>query len=140
MRRRLTILLASILLLGLAACGGDDPAPVSTPLVPTIDTAPPAPPTGVSCANLASTVKVSWEAGDHDVDFVGIRLTRTAANGTVVLVDQPVDIDRWVDDHPFAGVATYAVTAVDEEGNESAAATVVHEYQPAPGPRPSISF
>ncbi len=56
----------------------------------------------------------------------------------MTLVDYPVDIDRYVDDHPFEGVATYAVTAVDASGNESAAATMVHDFFGDPPPRPVI--
>jgi hypothetical protein len=137
-RRPLLLSILGILTVSLAACGGDDAAPPMTPATPAVDTAPPVAPTNlVSCA-VGRDVKIAWQPNVSDPDFVGFRITRTGAGQTVVLVDEPVDIDRYVDDHPFEGVATYAVMAMDQAGNQSAAAQVIHDYFADCPPRPVI--
>ena len=130
MRKRTPTALAVAGVLVLAACGSDD-APTAPPAAePQLgpDTSPPASPAGLVTRNLALLrVKVAWQANVTDPDVVGYRLTRTGRERTVVLVDEPADITRFVDDHPFGGLATYAVTAVDAAGNESPAATIIHD-------------
>ncbi len=126
------ILISTVLLglvLGLAACSSDsDSSSLANPVAPAVDTAPPVAPTTVWTAKSLDLVKVSWDANVSDPDLAGYRLTRTGGDMTVVLIDQPIDVLRFVDDHPFAGVATYAVTAVDADGNESPATTITLDY------------
>ena len=52
-------------------------------------------------------------AGELDAEMGRciLRLYRTGAGYTVTLVSQPMDADRYVDTHPFEGVAICAVTA-----------------------------
>ncbi len=140
MPRRLLILLACTLIAGLlTACANNHTAPPVAPPQPAVDTAPPVPPSDLVCRNEGANVKVAWQPNVSDLDFVGFRLYRTGAGRTVTLIGEPLDLDRWVDDHPFEGVATYAVTSVDASGNESAAATMVHDfYGDTPPPRRSI--
>ncbi len=130
-RRTATLLLLTLPLLALLnACGSDD-APTAPPATEpqfAPDTSPPASPVGLVTRNLAlQRVKVAWQANVTDPDVVGYRLTRTGRERTVVLVDAPADITHFVDDHPFGGLALYAVTAVDAAGNESPAATIIHD-------------
>jgi len=127
MRRALILLLTLPLLLGLAACGSDDSP--AMPTAPPVDTAPPVAPTGMSASTIGfNLVKVTWAPNVTDPDLVGYRLTRTGLGMTVVLMDSPQLVESFADDHPFAGLATYAVTAVDDAGNESPVAVVVHDY------------
>jgi predicted small lipoprotein YifL len=125
LNRAATMLVAVLTLSGLAACGGGGGSPASPATV--VDTAPPAPPTAAMTLNQGDLVKVAWQPNVTDADLAGYRLTRAAAGAVVVLVDEPLDIVRFVDDHPFDGRAVYRVTAVDLAGNESLAATVVHD-------------
>lgn len=137
-RRRLQIVITCLLALVLAACGSDDAAAPVAPPTPVVDTAPPAAPTHLVSSAAGRDVKIAWQPNVSDPGFLGFRITRTGAGQTVVLVNEPVDIDRYVDDHPFEGVAIYAVTAMDQAGNESAAVQVIHDYHAACPPRPTI--
>ena len=120
-------MLAAVLMLsGLAACGSGGGSPASPPAT-VVDTAPPAPPTAAMTLDQGNLVKVAWQPNVTDADLAGYRLTRAAAGAVVVLMDEPQDIVRFVDDHPFDGRAVYRVTAVDLAGNESLAATVIHD-------------
>jgi len=129
-----------LLLLAVAACSGDDAGPAAPALgepepapAPGPDLSPPASPTGVTSTMMSPwRVKVAWEANVTDPDLVGYRLTRTGGGATVTLMDEPQNVTNFVDDHPFGGLAVYAVTAVDAQGNESPAATIVHDAG-APG-------
>ncbi len=137
MRRTLTLVLMLPLLLGLTACSSGD-SPVM-PAAPLVDTAPPVAPTGLSASTEGlRLVKIAWQPNVTDPDLVGYRLTRTGCGMTVVLMDTPQLVERYVDDNPFAGLATYAVTAVDDAGNESPVALVVHEYDSVRQPERAI--
>ncbi len=129
-RRTAALLILALPAIALLTACGSDSAPTAPPAVPRSapDTSPPASPVGLATQNLALLrVKVAWQANVTDPDLVGYRLTRTGSGRTVVLVDEPADATHFVDDHPFDGLAVYAVTAVDAAGNESPAATITHD-------------
>lgn len=139
MRRSPMLLLTLPLLLGLAACGSDDSP--AMPTAPPVDTAPPVAPTGMTASTQGyNLVKIAWEPNVTDPDLVGYRLTRTGLGMTVVLMDSPQLVERFVDDHPFSGLSTYAVTAVDDAGNESPVVVVVHDYNCVRPPNRAIEF
>ncbi len=130
MRRTFTIVSILILLLGLGACsgGGQTSARPPLPLAPAIDAAPPAPPSGLSACNEGRRVKLAWDKSAMHPAPVGYRIHRTARGQTIALTHSLVVEERYVDAAPFEGPATYAVTAVDHNGNESAAAWLVHDF------------
>ncbi len=124
-------------LLLLSACGGGDgptaPADQADPAprpAPAIDTSPPASPSGLAtCALPLRRVKIAWDPNVTDPDVVGYRLIRHSGGADVRLQVEPTPETHFVDDHPYAGVATYRVTAVDAAGNESPAATITHDLR-----------
>ncbi len=119
------LLVAFGLLLFDAGCGNDaTEAPLpSAPAI--VDTAPPIPPTGLLAEVGFHDVKLRWEPNLADPDFRGFTLTRTAAGADVAMLADPVNTTVFVDTHPFTGLATYTLCAVDGEGNVSAACVLV---------------
>jgi hypothetical protein len=128
-------LLLGLLLLG--GCGGDGgPATPAGPTdpgprpAPAMDTSPPVSPTGLATCNLPlRLVKIAWDPNVTDPDVVGYRLVRRSGGADVVLQWEPTPRTHFVDDHPYDGLATYRVTAVDAAGNESPAATITHDLR-----------
>jgi hypothetical protein len=119
--KRLVTLIVLVAATGaLVGCGSSSKSPTA------IDTAPPAVPTGLSAARESGWVTISWAPNTTDADFAGFRLVRTARDQESSLIDAPEDITEYVDPAPVLGTtSTYAVTAVDINGNESAYATVL---------------
>jgi hypothetical protein len=131
MRRSISLICILPLLLGLAGCSsnssnGNHPA---APAAPLADTSPPAAPVGLSALNEGRQVKLAWQENVSDPDLAGYRVTRTARGQTIPLTVTLQTENRFIDSSPFAGLATYAVQAVDSQGNESAAAVIVHDYR-----------
>lgn len=122
----------AVLTLLIAGCGDDSPlapaAPLATATLPQADLAPPATPTGVTAQVQSRRVKLGWDRNVTDPDCVGYVLSRTGGGGTVRLIADPQDVTTFVDTHPYAGVAVYAVHAVDAAGNLSAAATFAVDF------------
>jgi hypothetical protein len=119
--KRLVTLIVLVAATGaLVGCGSSSKSPTA------IDTAPPAVPTGLSAARESGWVTISWAPNTTDADFAGFRLVRTARDQDSSLIDTPEDVTEYVDPAPVLGTtSTYAVTAVDINGNESAYATVL---------------
>ena len=117
--RTATIVALGALLLGLGGCSGDDPAAPILPADP-IDTAPPAVPTNLVAAFTDGAVKLSWDANTVDADLQGYRVYLLAFGAVQALVDEPLRRTWWVSPTPATGACSYAVTAVDAHGNESA--------------------
>ena len=131
MRRFFNLICILPLLLGLAGCSsnssnGNHP---TAPAAPLADTSPPAAPVGLSALNEGRQVKLAWQENVSDPDLAGYRVTRTARGQTIPLSVTLQTENHFIDGSPFAGLATYAVQAVDSEGNESAAALIVHDYR-----------
>ena len=118
----------ALLIFGLAVigCSDSDEATITQP--PVIDTAPPAVPTGLSAAFSNDVVKLSWHANTTDVDFLGYRVYRLAYGQTWLLTGEPVAEARFIDLTPVPGYVIYAVTSVDELGNESAWIQLLFNY------------
>ncbi len=120
-----------ILLAGTAMLAGcSDTDPIAAPLSPTVDTAPPSIPTGLSAATGSRVVKLAWQPNTSDADFVGFKVYRLAFDNQYLLTEQPITDSGWVDQQPLGLPCGYAVSAIDEAGNESAWSEV--RYTPEP--------
>jgi len=118
------------LLLGLGGCSGGDPV-APNPAADPVDTAPPAVPTNLAAAFSDGTVKLSWDANTVDADLQGYRIYLLAFDVAQSLVDEPLARTWWAGPMPAVGACSFAVTAVDAQGNESAWQAVA--YVGAPG-------
>ncbi len=121
MRNGTTGALLLILLTGgfiLAGCGGGSDTQVAAPVA--LDTAPPAVPTGLAAATYNNRVKVAWLPNTTDGDLQGYLVYRLAFDQVLPLVDEPTSATFFVDASPLLRPCRYAVTSVDESGNESA--------------------
>lgn len=118
----MTLIMTALMMTG---CGSDnplDPVPVSSE--PIIDTAPPAVPTNLAAAANDQSVKVTWDANVLDADLVGFMVYRVVWGTKYPMLDLPMTDNLWIDDSPVNVACTYAVTALDSHGNESAWAAV----------------
>lgn len=113
--KRSILLVLAILGLLLAGCSDDDSV-----VTPSVDTAPPAIPTGFVCCAQSSAAKLSWEPNTTDEDLAGYVVYRTACCQTWRLTEEPIIATRFVDPVPYQGPTMYEVSAVDLSGNESA--------------------
>ena len=115
----MTLILAAMTMTG---CGTDSPLSPAAPAAPqeSIDTAPPAIPTGLSAAAVENLVKLSWDANVLDTDFHGFMVYRVVWGISFPMLNLPQKENLWIDDHPVNVACTYVVTALDESGNESA--------------------
>jgi len=89
------------------------------------DVFPPAVPGGVRATPSPSTIEVSWDP-DTDPDLAGYRVYRAEAGGMFVKIADTSTIPTY-SDHAVENGKTYryAITAVDQLGNESARSTPV---------------
>ncbi|GIG55125.1 PQQ-dependent sugar dehydrogenase [Demequina activiva] len=99
----------------------------ATPAVPVPDTTPPAAPTGLSATAGDSTVTLTWDA-QSEPDLAGYQVFRATTAGAIdTEADAPVATvtqTEYVDDTVTNGTGYfYAVTAIDESDNASAAST-----------------
>ncbi len=106
--------------LTMAGCGSDPASPVTPAAPPAVDTAPPEIPTGLTAAAIDSHVKVAWLPNTTDGDIAGYLLYRVAFDQVWPLLDAPTQETCFFDESPLNRPCHYAVTAVDESGNESA--------------------
>lgn len=127
---RLTALL-SLALLGLALTGcGSDPASPVAETSPVVDTAPPAVPVGLAAAPVNMDVKVTWQPNTTDTDFAGFMVYRIAFGQAWPMLDAPSTETFFLDDSPLRCSCSYAVTALDQNGNESAWVEVSYQGSP----------
>jgi len=122
MASRITFVSFIILALAALTAGGCSSDSSSTPTA--IDTAPPEIPTGLEIAATGTVVHVAWAANTTDADFAGFVVDRTVNGVTVALVESPQRMTEITDNEAPYGLNIYAVSAVDQNGNESAFATV----------------
>ena len=124
-----TTTLFAILALGLCLTGCSDTTSTVAPQAAVLDTAPPAVPTGLNAATGRSTVKLAWRPNVTDFDLQGFHVYRVAFGQTWPLTEEPVTGTGFVDRAPLLGYTIYAVTAVDQNGNESAWTQIRYNYE-----------
>jgi hypothetical protein len=119
--KRFLITVLTIGLLGIVAGGCSDDSPVSL-----TDTAPPAVPTDVTAVYASSDgyVELNWAENTVDADYAGVRISRIYAGQTTVLTDAVYTESSYRDYNGLPGTNVYEVSAVDQNGNQSAAAAV----------------
>jgi pectin methylesterase-like acyl-CoA thioesterase len=104
---------------------GNESARSTDVLAAVADTTAPAVPGTLTATGTAADVTLDW-ADDTDADLAGYLVSRSdSATGTFTkLTDTPITASAFKDATAVAGTkAFYQVTAVDQSGNESAAAT-----------------
>ncbi len=112
-------------------CGSDDDSPTG----PVVDTAPPALPSNLQAVydEAQAAAVISWAPNTTDADLAGYLVSRASYDlDPVELVSAPQSANQFQDaDVASCGrQVTYYISAVDESGNVSAAATVALEFQP----------
>jgi hypothetical protein len=82
-----------------------------------VDTVPPAPPSGIAAALRDTAIQLSWAAGG-ETDLAAYRVYRSTSQltGFTLIATTEATIHR----DPLEGVVYYRLTAVDRAGNESA--------------------
>ncbi len=135
--RTATILTLAALLPVIGGCSGSDSVAPTLP-AGTADTAPPAVPTNLAATFTGSAVKLNWDANTVDADLLGYRVYLLAYGATLALVEEPLTATWWVSPSSGTVECTYAVTAVDVHGNESAWQTVAYAGPAAPAQRDAL--
>lgn len=110
-----------------------DPAFANALLTGTIDTTPPAVPSGLSATNTEDGVALNWNNNTTNPDFVGFNLYRaaTAAGPFEKINETLLTSSDFLDGGVLEGdTAVYRVTAVDASGNESAQSNAVTITRP----------
>jgi hypothetical protein len=102
-----------------------------SPLVEVVpkDTFPPAVPTGLASLGGPGTVTLSWNP-NRETDFFGYKIWRRAEGGAdfVLLTARPIPENAYADGSVEKGRRyDYAISAVDQTGNESGRSAVVSE-------------
>lgn len=129
------IALIGVLAIGLTACSDDS----DTPAALTGDTAPPAIPSNVYGGYSAGAgyVDLAWDQNVVDADFAGVLISRSTEDRPAVQLTETLYTGTTFRDYdPGIGANVYSIVAVDENGNQSAAATVlvVRPGEHAPNP------
>ena len=93
---------------------------------PMTDTAPPAVPTDVTgvFVSAAGYVEISWAPNTVDADYAGVQISRTNGDVTTLLTESVYTETSYQDHDGQPGLNIYEVVAVDNNGNQSAAASV----------------
>ncbi|MBU8871191.1 MAG: hypothetical protein KOO60_10055 [Gemmatimonadales bacterium] len=116
----------ALAILALVGCGNDSGNPVApvfeeeTAEVVVVDTAPPAVPTGLAAASSTTVLKLAWDPNVVDLDFQGFLVYRLAFENSYLLTPAPIGENYFVDQQPLGISCGYAISAIDEAGNESA--------------------
>ncbi|MEN8006057.1 MAG: hypothetical protein ABFS42_03540 [Candidatus Krumholzibacteriota bacterium] len=118
--KALMITAAIPLALAMAGCTDTTAPTAPAPELPLIDTAPPAIPTGLwATPTERYSVKLAWDPNTTDWDIKGYLVYRLAFGHVYPLTTEPTSEPRYVDKDPLDGPCLYAVTSIDEAGNES---------------------
>ena len=116
------LMMAATIPLALAMAGCTDTTVPTIPDTDTvqIDTAPPAIPTGLwATPTERKSVKLAWDANRTDWDIKGYLVYRLAFGQVQLLTVSPTAAPRFIDQAPLNSGCIYAVTSIDETGNES---------------------
>ena len=114
--------IAAVIPLALAMAGCTDTTAPTIPDTETvqIDTAPPAIPTGLwATPTERRSIKLAWDANTTDWDIKGYLVYRLAFGQIQLLTATPTAAPRFIDQAPLSSDCIYAVTSIDEAGNES---------------------
>ena len=94
------------------------------------DVFPPAVPTGLTAISGVGTIEVGWER-NTEADLRGYRLYRAPENGDFQRLGDLLEIPAYSDKQIETGKRyRYAVTSMDQAGNESARSAVVEALAP----------
>jgi len=94
------------------------------------DTFPPATPSGASAIAGTTTIELNWER-NTEADFKSYRVYRAGTTGDFAVIADNVEAPAFSDRAIKAGTAyRYAITAVDQTGNESPKSNVVEITAP----------
>jgi fibronectin type 3 domain-containing protein len=125
MKKSTFLAFVSVTLLAfLGACGND-----GGQTGPVIDTVPPNPPVGLEVGDGGGFAKITWTP-NAEIDLAGYRVYRSAyEDGSYRKASPSLLLCPWFyDDVTPGGVTFYKVTAVDDNGNESAYSQIVGIY------------
>ena len=114
------ILYLGLILATLTATGCSNENSINTVAAVTLDTAPPSVPTGLAASSNTSVVKLAWDPNLINTDFQGFLVYRLAFDNAYLLTRTPIEEPNFVDQKPLGFPCGYAVSAVDQAGNESA--------------------
>lgn len=124
-------LISGIAVLALVGCGDGGS---STIITPTVDTVPPATPTGIALDQTNTAVLISWDA-NSEADLAGYVLERSLDDGTTwEEMGSGVLTSNGYSDYKYPH-ADYRVAAVDESQNQSAYSDEVAFSLPDRGPK-----
>ena len=94
------------------------------------DTFPPATPTGASAIAGTTTIELNWDRNTES-DFKNYRIFRAAGAGNFEPIADAIEAPAYSDRTIVSGTAyRYAITAVDQAGNESPRSNVVEITAP----------
>jgi hypothetical protein len=101
----------------------------AVPLTP-VDTFPPAAPSGLSAVPGVGTIELVWER-NTEADLRGYRVYRATGGGPFEVIAPMLDTPAYSDHQVESGKKyRYAVTALDQVGNESPKSTAVETAAP----------
>jgi hypothetical protein len=121
---RHAMMVSIVLIVLMAACARD------TAVAPAIDTVPPGPPVGLGVASEGGdVVRISWSQ-NAEPDLAGYKVYRASIeDGLFGPVSPRTVVCPWYYEHVSPmDLACFKVTAVDENGNESAFSQAVGIY------------
>lgn len=126
-----TVTMAALLLILIAfGTGCTDTVAPAAPTPVYVDTAPPAVPTGLwTTPTIHRVVKLAWKANATDNDLAGYQVYRMVHGQIVQLNASPITEPRFIDEAPLPGACIYAVTSIDDSGNESGWVQVRHNVE-----------
>jgi hypothetical protein len=114
------LMIAAVIPLVMAGCTDTTAPTIPDTETVQIDTAPPAIPTGLwATPTERRSVKLAWDANTTDWDIKGYLVYRLAFGQVQLLTIAPTTESRFIDQAPLKSDCIYAVTSIDEAGNES---------------------
>ncbi len=129
-QKKILLPVMAMAMIALVGCSGDgSPSPLA-PAPVIVDTSPPAIPTGLAAASSSRVIKLAWDLNTVDADFEGFLVYRLAFENAYLLTPVPINETTFVDQQPLNIPCGYAVSSIDESGNESAWLEVMYNGCP----------